>query len=297
MNFTLFCKLLRDVRWPLLGVGLLLFVYQVLWAKITQRITEEILPKLTAYIPLHLIKGIVFEGPGKISQALIGGDTLRFDQPMDMMSIAYVHPVTQTIFCIWAIGRAAGALAGEIDRGTMELLLAQPIRRRQIILSHLAVDLVTIPLLCGCLILGTWAGTKGVGLNEVEVSRFAASLVNAAALMFAVSGYTMAFSAVGRFRWRVMILALAVTLVQFLFNFLGTLWDVLEPWRPLTVFYYYQPQAIILHQRWTVAIKADLAGQEFAWQVNTIAVLLAVGIAGYLFALWRFSRRDLPAPL
>ena len=48
---------------------------------------------------------------------------------MDMLSIGYVHPLMQTIFCIWAVGRASGAIAGEMDRGTMELLLAQPLAR------------------------------------------------------------------------------------------------------------------------------------------------------------------------
>ena len=83
-------------------------------------------------------QNVIFEGPGQIIRTLIGGE--RIDartRAMDMLSIGYVHPLMQTIFCIWAIGRAAGAIAGEIDRGTMELLLAQPLRRRGVILAHL----------------------------------------------------------------------------------------------------------------------------------------------------------------
>ena len=67
-----------------------------------------------------------FQGPGKILRTLMGGERIQLDNAMDMLSIGYVHPLMQTIFCIWAIGRAAGAIAGEMDRGTMELLLAQP---------------------------------------------------------------------------------------------------------------------------------------------------------------------------
>ena len=47
---------------------------------------------------------------------------MNLDRAMDMLSIGYVHPLVQTIFCVWAVGRASGALAGELDRGTMELL-------------------------------------------------------------------------------------------------------------------------------------------------------------------------------
>ena len=77
----------------------------------------------------------------------------------DVLSIGYVHPLTQTILCVWVIGRAAGAIAGEIDRGTMELLQAQPLPRYRVILAHLGVDVLTIPLLCLCVWAGNWRGS------------------------------------------------------------------------------------------------------------------------------------------
>src|SRR5262249_32809838 len=125
------------------------------------------------------------------------------------------HPLVQTIFCIWAIGRAAGAIAGEIDRGTMELLLAQPVARWRGIVAHLCVDGLVIPLLCLSLWAGNWLGTWLVGMLQlngpgqtsqqyVDPRIFAPAMVNVAALLFAVSGYTMWLSARGRFRGRVM---------------------------------------------------------------------------------------------
>ena len=50
-------------------------------------------------------------------QTIIGGDASDLDRAMDMLSIGYVHPLVQTILCIWAVGRASGAIAGELDRG------------------------------------------------------------------------------------------------------------------------------------------------------------------------------------
>ncbi|MFO0947626.1 MAG: ABC transporter permease subunit [Planctomycetota bacterium] len=38
--------------------------------------------------------------------------------------------------------RGSDAIAGEIDRGTMEVLLAQPIRRSTIIVTHAVVTTV-----------------------------------------------------------------------------------------------------------------------------------------------------------
>src|SRR6478736_5727977 len=149
MIWVLVVKLLRDVRVALGVVMLLLFAFQLLWAKVTQRIVGEVIAQLQALgLPIAALRQVLFNQSGKVVQTLMGGENISIERAQDLLSIAYVHPLTQTILCIWAVGRAAGAIAGEIDRGTMELLLAQPISRSQLILAHLLLDVVTIPLLC-----------------------------------------------------------------------------------------------------------------------------------------------------
>jgi ABC-2 type transport system permease protein len=295
MIWVLIVKLLRDVRVALAVVMLLLFAFQMLWAKVTQRIVGEVLVQLAALrLDLTALRGILFQSSGKIVEALMGGEGVSIERAQDMISIAYVHPLTQTILCIWAVGRAAGAIAGEIDRGTMELLLAQPIRRGQLILAHLAVDVVAIPLLALAMGLGTYTAVNAFGLNQptpaalyVDVSRFVPALVNVMALVFAVSGLTMMVSAFGRQRGRVLGVAVLVVLVQFLINVIGQLWSPMEPLRPFTVFYYYQPQQIALRDAGVISPASWLR----------IGTLLAVGAVGYGIGAWHFCRRDLPAPL
>jgi ABC-2 type transport system permease protein len=300
---TLLVKVLRDLRVSLIVVMLLIGAFQCLWAKITQRIIKELLPEITRVMFLGDLEKILFQGPGKLMQTLMGGESIRINSTLDMLSIGYVHPLMQIIFCIWAVGRASGAIAGEIDRGTMELLLAQPIARWRVVFAHFLADVITIPLLCLALWAGNWLGTGLVGMLQLGAARgmlvqvvdpcvFGPALWNVGALIFAVSGYTMALSAAGRFRNRVLGFAVLVTLVQFLVNVVGQLWDVVEPLRPLTVFYYYQPQQIILSDRWTVGL-----GSPALLHVNAVLVLFAVGAVGYAIALWTFCRRDLPAPL
>jgi ABC-2 type transport system permease protein len=320
ITLALIRKLLRDVRWPLAIVIVLMAGFQCLWVKVSQRTVTEISPVFStlaarAGTNRQAIEDIIFAGPGKIAQTIAGGENLHFERAMDVLSIGYVHPLMQVLFCIWAIGRAASAVAGEIDRGTMELLLAQPLRRGNVILAHLCVDAIVIPLLC----LGLWAGTllgcRLVGpfvastsalklfpfpvkvdqsLLEVDPWAFGWALWTVGGLLFAVSGVTMALSAAGRFRNRVIGVAVLVFLVQFLANVVGQMWDAAAWLRPITVFYYYQPQQAVLTGSWTV----DLAA---AWgagpAVNILAVLLGVGAIGYVLALAIFTRRDLPAPL
>jgi ABC-2 type transport system permease protein len=252
----------------------------------------------------------------------------------------------QTILCVWAVGRAAGAIAGEIDRGTMELLLAQPLARFRLIAAHLCIDLITIPILCLSLWAGNYLGVRLVGPIElrptkelprrtvkpeylvelgplsvrlaapntgpartpednqervrarlrVEPLAFGRALPAVAGLLFAVSGLTLWLSAAGRFRWRVLGLAVLVMLLQFLVNVIGQLDDTFAWMRPLTVFYYYRPQEMVLGKPALVTL-SEWNGGHALTQVPALAVLFAAGVAGYAMALRVFTRRDIPAPL
>jgi len=211
MSKWLVWKLFLDVRWPLLVAMLLLCGFECLWAKVTQRIIEELLPAITPFIGLMDLRQVLFQGSGKLLQTFMGGETIHFERVLDLLSVGYVHPLVITIFCIWAIGRAAGAISGELDRGTIELLLAQPVARWRVVVAHLCVDGITIPLLSLSLWLGNWLGTWLTGMlqlggatagssTQVDPRVFGPALINVAALLIAVSGYTMWLSARGRFR-------------------------------------------------------------------------------------------------
>ena len=310
MTGTLVRKFLRDLRVSLLVLALLLLAFECLWAKVTDRVSNDLMPQLKwlgmgQNVTPEEIENTIFAGPGRIIKVFMGGEEISLFRVTDMLSVGYVEPLVIVMLCVWAIGRAAGAIVGELDRGTLELLLAQPVARYRLVLAHLCVDLLTIPVLCLSLWAGTWLGLTLVGVKEltgpsegalISPRIFGPALWSVAALLFAVSGYTMWLSAAGRFRGRVLGVAVLVTLLQFLVHVIGQLWDAVAFLRPFTVFYYYQPQALILHQRGTV----DLArvwplGQPLL--VNGVVVLAAVGAVGYGLALWTFCRRDLPAPL
>ena len=309
---TLVAKLLRDIWLPLLLMCLLVAGYQCLWAKITERIIGQLLPMLMSVVqvgitPQDIIREI-FSGPGKLIESLLGGENIDITRPRDALTIGYVHPVTQAILCIWAVGRAAGAIAGEIDRGTMELLLAQPVPRYRLILAHLYVDLITIPILCLSLWAGNWLGRWAVGVHEngpdsplISPMIFLPALANVAALLFALSGFTIWLSSRGRFRGRVLGSAVFTVLLQFLINLVGQLWDDVKWMRPFTVFFYYQPQQIMLRNNWSATLHIQWHKTkgllDWNYSANVLIVLVSVGVVGYLLSLRKFCTRDLPAPL
>jgi ABC-2 type transport system permease protein len=325
MTFILVRKLLRDVRPALIAVCLLLFLFAGLWVKITQRVTAEITPFFDivaerARLNPKVFEEVLFRGPGKVSQAVLGGADLRFERPNDFLAVGMLHPVVLILSCVWAIGRAAGAVAGELDRGTMELLLSQPLPRNRLILAHLIVDCVVIPTLCLSFYAGTQFGLWAVGpftvdysavkklglpfpiptepkVMDVSAKTELPALANLAALLFALSGMTLALSAYGRSRWKVIGYGVLVGLLMFIANVLGQLWEEAAFVRPLSVFYYYQPQRIMLRDEWATDLGAVWNGYSPVGPVPVVGVLLAVGAVGYLLALRIFTRRDLPAPL
>ncbi len=328
MTLILVQKFLRDLRVPLLVVMLILFSFSAFWVKIAQRVTSEIAPFFNAIASISqvspkLFEEVVFKGPGKVSQSVMGGADVQFERPSDFLAVELLHPVVLMLTCIWAVGRAAGAIAGELDRGTMELLLSQPIPRHTLIVAHLVVDAIVIPLLCASIWLGTNVGLwavgpfvvdhsvldklpkpmagftlpKGPDVLEVSVAGQPAALVNLAGLYFAMSGLTLLISSLNRSRWRAMGFAVLLILGMFVVNVLGQLWNTAAVLRPLSLFFYYQPQKIWLKDDYAAELgEAFSNGQPLA-RVPVLLVQFSVGALGYLAAARVFTRRDLPAPL
>jgi ABC-2 type transport system permease protein len=331
MTLILVRKLLRDVRPALAVVCLLLFVFAALWVKITQRVTTQIVPMARLlsqpFGDSKALEKVFVRGPSKVSQAALGWGEMNFDSPTEFLAVGLLHPVVLVVCLVWGVGRAAGAVAGELDRGTMELLLSQPVPRGRLILAHLLVDCLVLPRMCLSFYAGTQCGLWAAGefvpdyallddaakdLPQVSglMARIprdptplavsgqgeAVGLVATLALMFAISGMTLALSAVGRNRWRVTGYAVLVVVVMFVANTVGQLWEPAGWVRPLTLFFYYQPQRMMIDGAWLVDVGAAW-GLGRPVSVPAVGVLFAVGAAGYALALRVFTRRDLPAPL
>ncbi len=331
VTFVLVRKLLRDSRPAFIAVAIVLFLFAAFWVKITQRVTTQIVPmsRLISqpFGNAKTLEKVFVRGPSKVSQAALGWGEINFDDPTDFLAIGLLHPVVLVICMVWGVGRSAGAVAGELDRGTMELLMSQPVPRSRLLLAHLCVDCIVLPALCLSFFAGTQFGLWAVGdfvpdyamLDDAakesplvaglvkQVPRDPTplqvngrselvGLVSTLAFMFAISGVALALSAFGRSRWKVIGYSVLVLVVMFVANTIGQLWEPAGFVRPFTFFYYYQPQRMMIDGTWTVDV-----GQTWnlgrSVPVPAVGVLFAVGAAGYALALRFFTRRDLPAPL
>lgn len=182
------------------------------------------------------------------------------------------------LFAVAAIGSGAAAIAGEEERGTLELLLSQPVTRRRVATEKLAAMVAELGVLIVVLWLALWAGVRltGMGVSSWEV--LSASLTaGALGLTFGAVAFLVG-AATGRKALAVG-LAAAAAVASYLVNALAALVDELEPLQKMSPFYHYAIGD---------PLRQGVAPTHLVFLIAVAAVAAAVGVV-------LFDRRDLHA--
>lgn len=205
---------------------------------------------LTILIP-QLQEGIgeVFEQlpfVENLVQALLGTELGDQMAAQAMQSVLWVHPIVLTLIWFHAINLSTRVPAGEIDRGTIDLLLGLPIGRRQLFWSEVLVWAVTgvVLLVCG------FAGHRLASPAMPESMRpniQTAFLImsNLYCVYLAVGGVGFFVSSLSSHRSRAIAVVFALVLASFLLSFAAQLWPVAEPFGFLSILEYYRPALLM----------------------------------------------------
>src|SRR4051794_24594694 len=123
------------------------------------------------------------------------------------------HPVIVLTVLGWAISRGAAAVAGEIERGVLDLTLSRPVSRPTFLLSQVLFMLLGLLLMAAALIAGNQVGSQ---IYELKSPPTVLTLLKPATMVvtigMAVYGYPLPFSTMDVVRWRPGVIALALTL-------------------------------------------------------------------------------------
>ena len=87
------------------------------------------------------------------------------------IALTYDEPIVVLCISVFAIARGSDAISGEINRGTMELLLAQPVSRLQALYSQATVTVTGLALLALLSWCGVWCGIHTISVKEDAPSR------------------------------------------------------------------------------------------------------------------------------
>lgn len=321
MNVALIRKNIRDARGMILGIGFALFAFS--WLRVW----------IVGFVPMDRFMTIAqqfreFERflPVPFEQLFTysGRIALNYDELIVVMGIS-----------VWAIGRGTDCVSGELGRGTMEMLLAQPLSRFQLMLTQMVVTLVGTALLAACVWSGIHCGiqftqvkevkpTSGLPsnladarnllepdeelVNRVPMSRkvnsriFVAPTVNFFALGVFLAGLSTLFSSWDQYRSRAIGLVSALFVIQAITKIVGLSADHLEWLGYLTFFSAYEPEHLVSlvtqnpQAEWAWSLKDAASGESLAGPLVYHSLLLVMGLACYAAALVVFCRRDLPAP-
>ena len=250
------------------------------------------------------------------------------------VGMTYDEPIVILCTVIWCITRGSDVVSGELGRGTLEMLLAQPIRRTTLLWSHATVSVAGLMLLCLLVWAGVGVGVYATTVNEsvapptfqipilnlelplsvdepetfevplrdrVDVRTYAASTFHLFAFGFFLLGLTSMFSTFDRYRWRTVGTVVGIYVLQLVMFGLGKAAERLDWLLSFTFFSCYKPQKM------TSMVTAD--GLAAPWSVTSPIpdaalpplvyplILIGLGICFYTVAARSFRGRDLPAPL
>ena len=194
----------------------------------------------------------------------------------DYMAFSWMHPVFLGLGAAFVVARASDALAGEIERGSIYLVLSRPVRRSEFVLGKALEMLIGVAVI----VLAGWLGqTAGISLMLAEtlpVGRFLLVAVEAWLLFAALGSGALVISSLTSQATIAAAAGSAWTLVAFVLDvipaFANSPLGWLNPW------HHYFPQEIIASGR------LDPAG---------IIVLLGWSLGGATVSAAIFERRDL----
>jgi ABC-2 type transport system permease protein len=319
MNGALIRKNLDESKWLMLGCFMAVIVICAVRIWIVSQIETSNFRQIIEWLPgdLEKLSAVPFSWiityPGRIA-------------------LTYQEPIIILCLAVWCIARGSDCVSGELGRGTMEMLIAQPISRMQFLHSHTFVTVAGVVLITLGTFVGVWLGIELTVVHEkiyptvqlpffqeelplpfmtaeerhtpmrekANLMLFVPAACNYLAFGIMLSGLTAFMSSWDRYRWRTIGIITAFHICQVLTKLLGMASTDFSWVLYLSIYSAYEPE---------VAVRIADVQPESVWQfwVNMdgmvvlgtsgyCSILLAFGIMGFLAAGKVFKNRDLPAP-
>lgn len=195
------------------------------------------------------------------------------------LSLGFTHPLYIILASAAIVGFASRSLAGEIERGIVQIALSRPISRPSFYASRVLGAAIIAVLL-------TLAGPAGMiaGVyvaqpdGEFAFRNLWAVAVSTFALFWAIAGISLLGSAAASTAGRVIGWALAILITAYFVDYFSEIWQPLKAVAFLSLFEYYDPT------------HALVSGEVNA---RDTLFLLAAGSIAAVTGLFIFARRDL----
>jgi ABC-2 type transport system permease protein len=284
---ALLTKIIGDAKWLFIAIFVLMFFFPwvFLWA--------------SGKISLPAFSNFLANALPPEWQQLWGVPISEVATPKGRAALVFVHPLIVLSAAIWTIARGSDCVSGEIGRGTMEMLLAQPVRRTTVYATQALTTIAGSAFLAVAAWCGTALGLHAGPLYEhVSPALFIPPAVNLLGLMVCLGGMAALVSSFDSLRWR----TIGVMASWYVFStVLSVVSQIADHWKWLgkaSFLSAYKPQSMVARpdEAWSLLAHRNgtFVGLGLGGQV---VVLFAIGIACYVAGAIVFNRREIPAPL
>ena len=212
-------------------------------------------------------------------KTILGGDALQVGNVSGLIAMGYNHPLILTLYMLFAVGVPTGLLAGEVQKGTMELILSRQVTKSHV---YICAGLITITGMFALVLVmfgGTVFATNVYEFSqEIPLYSFFKAAINGGILASAVGGIALLAAACFQ-RNTAVWLTVAYLVVNYFVSIIAEWWPLMKWLKPTTIFYYVNGQKIFGGGGWPLG------------DMSVLVLILAVStILGGV--IW--SRRDLP---
>jgi ABC-2 type transport system permease protein len=219
---------------------------------------------------------LVEEYPDALKAFIAFGGAVDYTSGAGYLGSELFSLMIPLLFLVSAVGNGAGAVAGEEERGTLDLLLSNPVTRRRVALEKLGAMTLELAGLGVVLWAALWLGGLPVDL-DVSAWHLAAATASAGLLALGFGAIAFMVGAATGHRAVAIGVATAGAVAAYLVNGLAGLVEVLEVPQKLSPFYHYAA--------------GDPLRQGLA--VDHSLVLVAITVAAAVVGMAAFERRDL----
>ncbi|OHB80508.1 MAG: hypothetical protein A2Z25_04745 [Planctomycetes bacterium RBG_16_55_9] len=212
-------------------------------------------------------------------KAFLGGDILQAGNISGLIAIGYQDPLILLLYMLYAVGVPTALLAGEVQRGTMELILSRQTTKMHVYICAGLITVVGMYALVLVMFLGTVAATNLYHFyQQVPLHSFFKLAINGGILASAVGGIALLAAACFR-RGAAVSVTVAYLVVNYFISIITKWWPRMEWLNPATIFNYVDGPRIF---------------GEPAWPIDDICVLIALLVVSTVAGGVIWWRRDLP---
>jgi ABC-2 type transport system permease protein len=212
-------------------------------------------------------------------KTFIGGEAVQAGNIAGLIAIGYQEPLVLLLYMLYAVGVPTALLAGEVQRGTMELILSRQTTKTQVYICAGLITVIGMYALVTVMFLGTVAATRLYDFDQdVPLFSFFKLAINGGILASAVGGIALLAAACFR-RGMAVSVTVAYLVVSYFISIITEWWPRMKWLDPTTIFNYVDEGKIFAQSTWPVG---DM--------VVLISILIISTIAGGV--IW--WRRDLP---